>query len=829
LSAVACAVKADGGKDVAILVDAWVAFMNLTTMVEGLSQRGEQWKLKSITALSRGATFFRGDLHIHSYGASYDVSDATATPSNIIDAAIAENLHIIALTDHNEISNIRDALKLEVRNGLLVVPAVELSTPEGHLLCYAPAADALERFFNRLSIADRRTKNCRCQTGTVECLNLLQDEGGFAVLAHVELAGAFESIMPRSTPAKLDILCHPALAGIEVTSADCPILYTDQDSDNDRRSAALQRISNLGLGSQQFLARILNSDGHTLTAIGRNAKNDRRITRYKMDSPTFDGLRLAFEAPDTRVRIEDEVPSTVPIIQGIHFSGGFLDNQAIHFSPNLTCIIGGRGSGKSTAFEGVRLISGNSSPEVVPVIDTDVWADMISLVYCDETSQSHALGRSKFSELENIDDPVTGPTSFPIESYRQGETNDISKRVQDDPLALLTFLDRLVAVDEAIDREDEIRGKLNELAPKLEKARLNVAKISSYEAELKLKQGQVARLKKDKGEDIIRLQQRLEGERRALTAVEASLTQLASAITRDAVIAITESIKENVGNSIIELGAPEAAQIRSDTASYETAVAGSTDALKKVTSAYIASVRAQIVAWKTKGLQTANEIDAKKKELLSHGIRLDMPFIQKLVFDEARTAENLRNLRTWVPELARLRKEHSDLLRERWAALDQVATLRTAFAIRASRALKGTLSVTVKFDVSSLSPDAERLLIDAMGWRTLQQLKAAAVITQLTLPTLLDCVKRKSAAAIMALRNANEGSIFAQNEAEILLERLSDPDLLAQLESVAVYDLPKLTVTKRIDSPGGAPRYARIQAVIARSTAIGSARVDANE
>ena len=133
-------------------------------------------------------------------------------------------------------------------------------------------------------------------------------------------------------------------------------------------------------------------------------------------------------------------------------------------------------------------------------------------------------------------------------------------------------------------------------------------------------------------------------------------------------------------------------RIRSDTASYETAVEGSTDALMKVTSAYIASVRAQVVAWRTKGTQTANEIDAKKKELLNHGIRLDMLFIQKLVSDEARAAENLRNLRTWVPELARLRKEHSDLLRQRWAARDQVAALRTAFAIRASGALKGTLS-----------------------------------------------------------------------------------------------------------------------------------------
>jgi hypothetical protein len=135
---------------------------------------------------------------------------------------------------------------------------------------------------------------------------------------------------------------------------------------------------------------------------------------------------------------------------------------------------------------------------------------------------------------------------------------------------------------------------------------------------------------------------------------------------------------------------------------------------------------------------------------------------------------------------------------------------RTAFAIRASGALKSALSdlsVSVKFDVSSLSPDAERLIIDAMGWRTLQQLKAAALIRQLTLPALLDCVKRKSTAAIMALRNPEGGPIFAQNEAEILLERLSDPDLLAQLESVAVYDLPKLTVTKRIDCPGEAPRY----------------------
>src|SRR5260370_15037691 len=293
----------------------------------------------TVISLSSGATFFRGDLHIHSYGGSYDVTDSIATPQAIVATAKAEGLAFIAVADHNEICNIQLAVSAGAADDLLVIPGVELSTPEGHLLCYTPTVDALERFFNRLQIADRRTPKCRCQTGALQCLELLEAEGGFAILAHVELDGAFESNMPRFTPAKLDILCHRALEGIEVTRSDCPITYTMSDVDQDRRNTAAQRIERLRLGSQQALARVLNSDAHTIKAIGRNARLDRRITRYKMGSPSFEGLRLALRSADTRVRIEDEVPAAVPAIQGVHFKGGFLDGEAINFSPNLTCII----------------------------------------------------------------------------------------------------------------------------------------------------------------------------------------------------------------------------------------------------------------------------------------------------------------------------------------------------------------------------------------------------------------------------------------------------------------------------------------------------------
>ena len=460
--------------------------------------------------------------------------------------------------------------------------------------------------------------------------------------------------------------------------------------------------------SRQYLARVLNSDAHTLNAVGRNARNESRITRYKMEMPSFDGLRLALDEADTRVRIEDEIPRNVPMVQGVTFEGGFLDGQSIHSSANLTCIVGGRGSGKSTAFEAVRILGDYGPPESGSVIDSDVWPDSVTLFYRDETNQTHILSRSKGGELENVDDPVLGSIAFPMESYRQGETNTISKKAQDDPLALLTFLDRLVAIEEAIEAEDGSRTALNELAPELVKARKYVAEIPGCERELALKRSQVDRLKKDRGEEIIKLQQRLEAERRTRNVIATALGELKGATSHEAITAITQGIREAAEGSF-EIGAPEVAAIIADTATYEATVAGVEAGLVKSTNEYRASVQAQIDTWKGKEAKTADDIDKKKKELLAAGIRLDIPFIQKLVADEAALTEKLKKLNTWKPHLATLEKKRTELLNARWAARARVAGVRSAFAAKASDALKGTLSdifVSLKFDESALCPRA---------------------------------------------------------------------------------------------------------------------------
>jgi len=84
--------------------------------------------LDNVLAQSIGAQFLRADLHIHSYGASHDVKDASMTTAAIVQAAATQGLVIVAITDHNEISNVEDALNAARGTSVLVIPAVELST-----------------------------------------------------------------------------------------------------------------------------------------------------------------------------------------------------------------------------------------------------------------------------------------------------------------------------------------------------------------------------------------------------------------------------------------------------------------------------------------------------------------------------------------------------------------------------------------------------------------------------------------------------------------------------------------------------------------------------
>jgi len=764
--------------------------------------------LAEIEALPYGGRFYRADLHIHSFGGSHDVQDATMTPDAIVKTAIAEKLDVIAVTDHNEIRNVEATLKAAVEAPLLVIPAIELSTPEGHLLCFLPTLDALQKFFGRITVVDRDSPTSRCQDSILECLNQLAQLSSFGVLAHVDAPGGFETENPGEAPHKVDVLCHKALLGIELKAATSLISYSDADPDASRVRCGKERIKRLGLGSRQYLARMRNSDSHTLTALGRNAQGNRKVSRVKMDRPSFDALRIALEDSDARVRVEDQIPVAVPHVVGLHIEGGFLGGQQVHFSPNLNCIIGGRGTGKSTMFEAVRCLRGESSES--PVVDSEIWPTQLSLFWRDQAGQGHTLLRPIDGTLSNLDDPVRGPVAFPIESYGQGETAQISKRAHDNPVALLSYLDRLVDIGEPSIQENEARDELLQLQTEIEKATKHVEVIPQHERALATTQQQLSALEQAKAKDVIELQRKLAEEREVRSRIEGKLVQIGQGLDTLSPKAVIDEIVELADPTTFAVGADEFGKIIASARSFEVEVGAARSQAKASFEKLQKAAAAQFTSWRTKEAEALRTIEAKRKVLEAQNIRLDMAYIQKLAKDEAKLKTDLANLRTWKPHLEELMRRRSAASRRRWVARERIATMRDGYARAASDTLKSALSdvtVSLKFLRSAHSPDAEQQIIEAMGWRTIQVPRAVLLIQRLTLPGLLTAIDKRNATSIMSVTTDEGAKVFDKAEANRIIDRLSERAIRFALERCEVYDLPRLTVTKAVPGMNGKTHY----------------------
>lgn len=65
----------------------------------------------------------KGDFHIHTI-----ISDGYYTPTEVVIMAKEAGLDIIAITDHNTIDGIEEALEAGEKTGVKVIPGIELST-----------------------------------------------------------------------------------------------------------------------------------------------------------------------------------------------------------------------------------------------------------------------------------------------------------------------------------------------------------------------------------------------------------------------------------------------------------------------------------------------------------------------------------------------------------------------------------------------------------------------------------------------------------------------------------------------------------------------------
>lgn len=757
--------------------------------------------IQEIQNESNGAQFRRADLHIHSFGegGSYDVTDTTMTPEGIVDTAIAERLDLVSITDHNQIGNVRAALKYAEAKGLLVIPGVELSTPQGHLLVYFETVDQLQRFYGKLTISDDWKV---CHNTIPQCLRFAGEFGGFGICAHIELDSGIEKAAPKFDAFKQEVFNCPNLLGLEIAHASNSALFSHDDVDESRRNCAIARCVALGLEEGVDLAKVMSSDAHTLNRLGQNASGSRKLTRLKMEALTFASLRIALMDAAARVRLEDLIPPSIPRFVGMKLEGGFLKDQIVHFSPNLTCIIGGRGAGKSTLLESLRVASGNAAESTI--VDSEVWPDAISLVYEDEVGQRHTLTRGKLCDVANSDSE--GPTAVAIESYGQGQTADTIQHCDTDPSILLRFLDGFIDFGELRAQDEALRDAILANQKVIETLQQSINQIGPTEKAKGIADTQVAVLKKQNANQVVELEEKLANERHFREGLKRNLGELLDSITNSLAADELRKLTADVDGNGLAVGKAEFELVKALVDGLAAEIETLSGKVKQIVVAANQKISEQLQVWIDREKETQEKIEEIRRDLEKQNIKLDIAFIRKVTKDAADLHARLIELKKSLPKRQEALMERRRLLQERSDLRARIFNARQGFATTMNANLAAAVvdyRVKVQFHDGLLSPDMEELIKTTMNWRTSQVPRATLIAGALSPARLLAAVNAKNGSPLEQLTDAEGNRIFSKADASEIIAKLGEWDAKCALERIAFEDRPEIKVTRAIDKPDG--------------------------
>lgn len=752
--------------------------------------------------MNQGALFYKADLHIHSFGegmGSYDVTDTTNTPQAIVDTAIAKGLKIISITDHNEIMNSIVATQYASGKDILVIPGIEVSTTQGHLLLYFDTIDSLRQFYGCLSFNKEKTLSFQ---GITECLQRAEDYDGIGVLAHITLDSGFEKTIQRFGPQMEQIFKCKNLLGLEIISKSEIDLYTDNDTNADhKRLLTIWRETNNNKLHLDF-AKLMSSDSHELIKLGNNADGNNRLTRIKMPELSFRSFKNALLSSESRVRLEDTIPEERPIIKHVKIEGDLLDGVDIDLSSNLTCIIGSRGAGKSTLLESIRETTGNHTSS--RLCDSEVWPQVITLDYLDEVGQVITLQREKNGHVENRTDSINGITEIAIESYGQGDTANTIQHSEDNPQVLVDFLDAFLPLGLLKQQDEYYREQLRENQSEMRKLRINLAALPEAQKALENERRKMKIQEDSKASEIVKYHNALLKEREFRKDLIQDLNNLVSTYKN---ILGDDSVFEKVAamkDDSIVVGKDYFSAVKSIVEDFGRLVSEKSTELNTSLNEKIRKLQEQLQLWKQKETDIQGRIDLKKNELIQQGIPFDLGKINQIAKDIIDYEKKVSKLKEDQKKLQDLTQKRKDIILQRLNNKKEINRAHLAFAQRINNGLKNSVDdfyITVKYDNGLYSPEFESTLKDLMGWRTSQVPKARVIAKSISVYDFINAVKTKNTSILSSIQISGT-QLLSQEEIASIINRLNDGYLYEDLESVAYDDLPQITVTKFVEDNG---------------------------
>ena len=331
-----------------------------------------------IKVLNDGARAIEFDLHIHS-PASKDFKmqkdeDEKTNYLMLLDEVILQGIEIIAITDHNTFSGYNKLINYaketraikEKYKSVLILCGIEITCYSNHLLAIFNndfSEENQNQFLHEIGIErdSQGTEEAMAdELGPSALLKKIDEYGGIAILAHADTEKGFlypffhnkgseipykGSEIPFKGKSLSKIIKSPFLYGIQVSSefGEKRIRDIIVNKDYNRHDRALP-----------FL---YFSDAHGFTSdgvySGKSGKSIGSLTsKAKLSHKSFNALKMALADEEMRI-IKNEIFEKSPIIVGCAIKSNIIRNAnqeyaLFKFSDQLNCVIGSRGTGKST-------------------------------------------------------------------------------------------------------------------------------------------------------------------------------------------------------------------------------------------------------------------------------------------------------------------------------------------------------------------------------------------------------------------------------------------------------------------------------------------------
>jgi ABC-type cobalamin/Fe3+-siderophores transport system ATPase subunit len=514
--------------------------------------------------LNGSAFFVPVAFHVHSPGSHdwgrHPGDKAANDPSKFTDAPgtnafldeLAKHFRIVCITDHLKSGYACQlAQAAKARDDITVFPGVEASVVGGqlgssriHLLAIFPPdtkASQIDRIYSAHAgdgpfpaDEDRTGKEeFKLEGSLAEWRDLIRGQAGIFVAAHIDEH-------PRGLRAKFRATREGSL-GFERTGkgSDAPQDVVKQVSEEFLgyiAELAPDALEIMNPKDRQHYAEFTTHDGktHRIPCVTRSDHHcledfarDDLTTWVKVARADFSSVVDALGFFETRIRFKHDLPKTPsPRLVGVRLRSpskeGLFEDAVVAFNPNLNCLIGPRGSGKSTVIEALRYVLGlNSALDVIRaeqglqlnygeiakrIQDANLKDTLIEVIYEVEGETRYCLSATfdplsavvpTVHTLDGAERPMTIEaiaSEFPVRLYSWSEIETLGREIS----LQRGLLDRLVPgllqlverrsriVEELATNRGLIDGQAKELGRLLQADRGLLRRYSQFKTDFEL-------------------------------------------------------------------------------------------------------------------------------------------------------------------------------------------------------------------------------------------------------------------------------------------------------------------------------------------------------